>query len=317
MKLSKEWLESDIIHLISDQVQENLELDYKACDALQKTDGKKKEISKDVSSFANSAGGVIIYGIVEKGHLPDSIDSGFDPNNISREWLEQVINSNIHPRIDNLHINQVELNNTSSGRVIYVVTIPQATTRAPHQAADHRYYKRHNFQSIPMEDYEIRDILRRANSPDLRLNFSVVGGNTVNLTFLPEQPISQEIELTISIENISEEPASYAVIDIYMDTSIKIIDAAGMQVTENLMVSIENISEKDTSFLALQLIPESKIPLNRFNLNWGIPSKLPKGDQRVRADKYPHKLPRRWSWPPPSGSPPSATSDGIKKGWLR
>jgi len=34
--------------------------------------------------------------------------------------------------------------------------------RAPHQAYDHRYYKRYNFQSIPMEDYEVRDLMRRS-----------------------------------------------------------------------------------------------------------------------------------------------------------
>jgi hypothetical protein len=35
-------------------------------------------------------------------------------------------------------------------------------------AADNRYYKRYNFQSIPMEDYEVRDLARRAEAPDLR-----------------------------------------------------------------------------------------------------------------------------------------------------
>jgi len=47
------WEEADIISLITNGVQESLTLDYKRCDSLQKTDGKKKEISKDVSAFAN------------------------------------------------------------------------------------------------------------------------------------------------------------------------------------------------------------------------------------------------------------------------
>lgn len=57
MKPPWEWDESDIQELVAGQVQESLTLDYKACDALARTDGKKKEISKDVSAFANSAGG--------------------------------------------------------------------------------------------------------------------------------------------------------------------------------------------------------------------------------------------------------------------
>src|SRR5262249_49751212 len=35
-------------------------------------------------------------------------------------------------------------------------------SRAPHQANHHRYYKRSNFESKPMEDYEVRDLMRRS-----------------------------------------------------------------------------------------------------------------------------------------------------------
>jgi hypothetical protein len=42
------------------------------------------------------------------------------------------------------------------------VQIAQATSRAPHQANDYRYYKRFNFESTPMEDYEVRDLMRRS-----------------------------------------------------------------------------------------------------------------------------------------------------------
>jgi hypothetical protein len=38
----------------------------------------------------------------------------------------------------------------------------QATSRAPRQAKDHKYYKRSNFESKPMEDYEVRDAMRRS-----------------------------------------------------------------------------------------------------------------------------------------------------------
>lgn len=42
------------------------------------------------------------------------------------------------------------------------------TVRGPHQASDKRYYKRHNFKSAPMEDYEIADVrARRRRVPPL------------------------------------------------------------------------------------------------------------------------------------------------------
>jgi hypothetical protein len=49
-----------------------------------------------------------------------------------------------------------------ANQVAYAVDVPQATSRAPHQSKDHRYYKRSNFESKPMEDYEVRDAMRRS-----------------------------------------------------------------------------------------------------------------------------------------------------------
>src|SRR5262245_7368986 len=112
-KPAYEWEECDLQGMIAASVQESAFLDYKACDALQKTEGKKTEISKDVSAFANSAGGTILYGMLEDGHVPIEIDKGFDPNEISKEWLEQVINSRILPRPSAVRIKQVALTTAS------------------------------------------------------------------------------------------------------------------------------------------------------------------------------------------------------------
>src|SRR5438128_6277596 len=118
MNPPSQWTESDILKLITNQVQESLTLDYKACDALGRSDGKKKEVSKDVSAFANSAGGTIVYGVLENKHFPTAIDAGYDPNDISKEWVEQVIKTNIQRRIDGIRINQVQLVQSAPGRVL-------------------------------------------------------------------------------------------------------------------------------------------------------------------------------------------------------
>jgi predicted HTH transcriptional regulator len=91
------WKEDDLLNLSRDEVRESTTLEYKSCDALEKTDGKRKEISRDVSALANSARGTIVYGITENRstHQPDETDVGYDPGIISDEWLEQVINPNI------------------------------------------------------------------------------------------------------------------------------------------------------------------------------------------------------------------------------
>ena len=171
--ISKDWKKEDVEELIKDGVEENLSLEYKSCGALGKTDEKKKEISKDVSSFANSDGGVIIYGLKEydqegKKHLPEKIEEGFDPADISKEWLEQVIVSNIRPKINNLLIYPIPTGVGS--KVIYIVEIPRGETAC--QSKDYRYYKRNNFQSVPMEDYEVRDVMNRKKVPDVELVFA-------------------------------------------------------------------------------------------------------------------------------------------------
>lgn len=159
---------ADLQRYIDDETEESLVLDYKGAAALGKSHEKKKEITKDVSAMANSAGGRIIYGIREfqqdaKKHLPEKLDP-IDRSDFSKEWLEQVT-SNIRPRINGLVIHPVSF---GPAHVAYIVDIPQSTTA--HQATDHRYYKRYNFQSVPMEDHEIRDVMNRGTTPVLEVD---------------------------------------------------------------------------------------------------------------------------------------------------
>lgn len=145
--------------MIRNRVQENLHLDYKASAALNRK--KMGEICKDVSAFANSDGGVLIYGVEEAGHLPVRIDEGVEMAETGREWVEQILHANIAPRLDGLEIIQLPL---SASRALFVVAVPRSV-RGPHQERQSkRYYKRYNFQSAPMEDYEIADIRARSLS---------------------------------------------------------------------------------------------------------------------------------------------------------
>jgi len=171
--MKSSWSKEKLQQYIDNRIQENLSLDYKSAEALQKTDGKKKEITKDVSAMANSAGGIIIYGIKEYNdsklkHLPEK----FDPVNqieITKEWLQQIINT-IRPKIENLIITPVLIDQDENG-VVYVVEIPQSSTA--HQATDYRYYKRYNSISTMMEDYEIRDVMGRKQYPQFQLDFYI------------------------------------------------------------------------------------------------------------------------------------------------
>jgi hypothetical protein len=90
------------------------------------------ELCKDVSAMANSAGGPIVYGLAEdkKTHKPTNVDDGITDEKITREWLHQILGSNIHPRMDGLSIQRVPLSATGYGFVISI----EPTQTGPHQA---------------------------------------------------------------------------------------------------------------------------------------------------------------------------------------
>ena len=177
----------EVQKLINNKVMEGLQLDYKRSPALP---GKQGEVAKDISAFANSAGGTLIYGVAEDGNLPTAIDGGVDHKECSRERLESIIQTNVSPVLDELSITQIPLNEERS---IFVVSVPRSP-RAPHQARHQKcYYKRYNFQSVAMEDYEINDVRnRRVAYPPL---------------LLVDAEIEQGVFLNLFVENISDLPA--------------------------------------------------------------------------------------------------------------
>jgi hypothetical protein len=221
---------ADLERLIADEVQESLTLDYKASQSLGRSNNQRNELTKDVSAFANSAGGQIVYGIEESNRKPVRLDAGLTSAAITREWIEQTIDTNVHPRIEGLTIRAIPL---TENAFAYVLNIPAGVTRAPHQALDHKYYKRQNFQSVPMEDYEIRDIFRRATNAELFATISFVGGLMVtDVDFIPGTDLSVPIKLDIVIQNNSPQPAYYWIITMYIDSRLRLenissLNAAG------------------------------------------------------------------------------------------
>lgn len=169
--MAADWTQATLERYIEQEIEESLTLEYKAAEALYniQSNGREKEIAKDVSAMANSAGGTIIYGIREHEkrelrHRPAAL-SPVDRTLCSKETLEQIISSNISPRISGIKIFPVPLDSDPT-HVAYVIRIPQSDT--VHQVnRSKRYYKRFNFEAVPMEDYEIRDVLGRTKQPIL------------------------------------------------------------------------------------------------------------------------------------------------------
>jgi Putative DNA-binding domain len=171
--LSKEeFTENDILDILASKLEESINIEFKNAAAISNIPSIKKEISKDVSSFANSDGGLIFYGIDEVNHIATSI-SYVDGNLYSKEWLENVITTTIQQRINDLRIIPVRFENGDISKTVYVIKIPKSSN-SPHINADKRYYRRYNFQSVPMEEYEVRDSYLKYRESKVLINNVVV-----------------------------------------------------------------------------------------------------------------------------------------------
>lgn len=137
-------------NLIDNEMKESLTLDYK------KELNKNNEIAKDISSFANTNGGKIIYGIDEVDGLPNSIN-WIKSKNV-KEKIESIILDNIQPEIRGYGIFEVK-NPDNPIQALFIVDIPESID-APHMV-NHRYYIRRNFESEPMEDFEVKNAIFR------------------------------------------------------------------------------------------------------------------------------------------------------------
>ncbi|MGX4771092.1 AlbA family DNA-binding domain-containing protein [Bradyrhizobium guangdongense] len=209
---------ADLEKLLADGLIESLQVEFKASEALAREGNKPNELCVTVSAMANSAGGQIFYCINEakKTNGPIRVDDGVVDPKVTREWIEQILISRVHPRMNGVRIDPIDL---GAGKRGFVISVPQTQT-GPHQAPDKRYYKRFELQACAMEDYEVRDVLRRSTTPQPFVTLTFPVGNKQRLVFGPNQEQSDAFPVIARISNRSAAPAHHAVIDIGFDTDL-------------------------------------------------------------------------------------------------
>lgn len=154
---------SDIEKLISDETNESSILDYKLELKVSK-ELDKKEFLADVSAFANSLGGYLIYGIAEEQGVPQGPIYGIQTEDIDAEIrkLDNIIRDGIEPRIIGINIQALK---TEQNKFVIVIKIPRSLS-APHMVIFQnysRFYARNSAGKYQMDVSEIRRSILKEN----------------------------------------------------------------------------------------------------------------------------------------------------------
>ncbi len=187
----KNYTIEDIQALIDNHAEEGVHLELKRANALSKENADK--ITKTFSAFANSDGGVVIYGVAEQDHVASDY-SFVDGNKVTSEFIS-ILARYVQPAIDGLTIYPIRKEGDFL-KSIYVVKVPRSD-KAPHMAKDHKYYKRNNVESIPMEDFDVKDVMSRIHFPKL----GIIGCFMSRIPNKFENQKSTKFSFMVMIEN--------------------------------------------------------------------------------------------------------------------
>jgi len=156
----------DIERLVSNKISENRTLEYKREINIDKGE-ERKEFLYDITSFVNSEGGLIIFGISEqkdeKGNntgLPEEI-CGIQIDNFDKLILkiEDLLKSSIEPNISNIVIKPLE----KANKKILAIGL-QKTMGLPRMVtynSTNKFYRRRNSGKYLVDVYELNQMFMK------------------------------------------------------------------------------------------------------------------------------------------------------------
>jgi predicted HTH transcriptional regulator len=155
--MTPEELAGRIADCIRQRMPESDSLDYKAQLNIG-TQRERTELAKDVSSFANELGGMVLYGVPETEEngvpVPAALEEcGFECESGLPERAENILLDTVRPVLPNLFVKVVTINE----KQILVVHHP-ASWNKPHMVEAYntrRYFRRGNYRAVPMSEREI------------------------------------------------------------------------------------------------------------------------------------------------------------------
>jgi hypothetical protein len=151
--------------------EEHLRLDFKTVSnaSLNKIDDKRN-LAKCISGFANSSGGLIVWGVDARKN-EQQIDCAstckeIDPVKLFVSRLNELTGEAVSPIVEGIRHKSIE---TGSGKGFAVTLVPENDS-GPYMAklGEFRYYKRSGDSFYHMEHFDLEDMFGRRQKPKLR-----------------------------------------------------------------------------------------------------------------------------------------------------
>lgn len=147
--------EADLTALVLAEASETRRLDFKR-DLPGRNRKDRLEFLADVSSFANTAGGTVLFGIDETDGRATAV-VGVDTQSLEDETLrlEQLLRDGLEPRLAGVQVRRIEL---GEGRACLAVGVGRSWT-LPHRVTlegHDKFYARSTKGKYPMDVEELR-----------------------------------------------------------------------------------------------------------------------------------------------------------------
>jgi hypothetical protein len=160
--------ERHLADLIENRIQETRDIEFKR-DAIGTDDRAKKEFLKDVTSFANTAGGHLVVGIEESDGVASALHGiTVRPADQEIRRLDSILESGIEPRLVGVRIHSVSIN---TGGYALVLQIP-ASWNPPHRVAfdrTNRFYARNSAGAYELSVEQLRSAFLGGAEAERRL----------------------------------------------------------------------------------------------------------------------------------------------------
>jgi len=195
---------NEVESMIQSRQEEYLHLDFKTItkpDLSEKSD--RQNYAKALSGFANSDGGLIIWG-VEASKNDRNIDCarGIKPITDAKLFLSRLnslCGDSVSPIVEGIQNKLIELSCGSDNGI--VATLIPPSDSGPHMAksGEDRYYKRSGDSFYKMEHFDIEDMFGRRKKPKLELYTKIVIKDVTINQQIPDK--KYEIIIVIGLEN--------------------------------------------------------------------------------------------------------------------